>query len=252
MGDDGQEGPYTPNSDSESQHLTNPLSTGRSAFSTAGNGFTFYLGTSSNWSFTRRILSITHERIFQAPLPTNNLGFDCMIYELDWGGSRATPGPASPILPSLDFALYLINAVKFHCCQIFHLFDEDAFMSCLLSFYDSPSQQPQPSEELWYVHFLLILAFGKAFTTKKSQGNRPPGEAYFSKALHLLPNMMMLWTLPIEAVEVLCCIALYMQCIDSRCIAHNYVRSNSFYLLSDFQELISCLQNRLVKRCDWQ
>ncbi|KAH8156977.1 hypothetical protein CIB48_g11271 [Xylaria polymorpha] len=202
MGDDGQEGPYTPNSDSESQHLTNPLSTGRSAFSTAGNGFTFYLGTSSNWSFTRRILSITHERIFQAPLPTNNLGFDCMIYELDWGGSRATPGPASPILPSLDFALYLINAVKFHCCQIFHLFDEDAFMSCLLSFYDSPSQQPQPSEELWYVHFLLILAFGKAFTTKKSQGNRPPGEAYFSKALHLLPNMMMLWTLPIEAVEI--------------------------------------------------
>ncbi|KAI0490064.1 hypothetical protein F4859DRAFT_501670 [Xylaria cf. heliscus] len=223
MADDGQEEPYTPNSDSDSQSLTNPLSTGRSAFSTAGNGFPFYLGTSSNWSFTRRILSMTHERLSQAPLPTDALGFDCMIYELDWGGSRATPGPVSPVLPSLDYCIYLINAVKFHCCQVFHLFDEEAFMPSLYTFYDNPSQQPQSSEELWYVHFLLILAFGKAFTTKKSQGKRPPGEAYFSKALHLLPNMVMLWTRPIEATEVLCCIALYFQCMDSRKVAHNYI-----------------------------
>ncbi|KAF2970926.1 hypothetical protein GQX73_g2628 [Xylaria multiplex] len=221
---DGQEGSYTPNSDSDDQHLSNPLSTGRSAFSTAGNGFTFYLGTSSNWSFTRRILSMTHERLFQLPLPTDELGFDCMIYELSWGGSGSVSSePASPVLPSLDHCIYLINAVKFHCCQIFHLFDEESFMESLYAFYDNPLQQPRPSEELWYVHFLLILAFGKVFTTKTAQGKRPPGEAYFSKALHLLPNILMLWTRPVEATEVLCCIALYLQCIDSRIVAHNYI-----------------------------
>ncbi|KAI0975083.1 Zn(II)2Cys6 transcription factor [Xylaria arbuscula] len=224
MTEDGQEDPYTPNSDCDSQPLTNPLSTGRSAFSTAGNGFTFYLGTSSNWSFTRRILSMTHERLFHTPLPTDDLGFDCMIYELDWGGSRAAlSGPASPVLPSLDHCIYLINAVKFHCCQIFHLFDEETFMQSLYRFYEDPLQQPQPSEELWYVHFLLILAFGKGFTTKKPQGKSPPGEAYFSKALHLLPNMIMLWTRPVAATEILCCIALYLHCIDSRIVAHNYI-----------------------------
>ncbi|KAI0425319.1 hypothetical protein F5Y09DRAFT_335067 [Xylaria sp. FL1042] len=224
MVEDCQEDPYTPNSDSDGQPLTNPLSTGRSAFSTAGNGFTFYLGTSSNWSFTRRILSMTHERLFHTPLPTDDLGFDCMIYELDWGGSRAASSePASPILPSLDHCIYLINAVKFHCCQVFHLFDEETFMESLYTFYDNHLQEPRPSEELWYVHFLLILAFGKGFTTKKSQGKRPPGEAYFSKALHLLPNMIMLWTRPVEAAEVLSCIALYLQCIDSRIVAHNYI-----------------------------
>ncbi|KAI1314141.1 hypothetical protein F5Y03DRAFT_336237 [Xylaria venustula] len=224
MTEDGQDDPYTPNSDCESQPLTNPLSTGRSAFSTAGNGFTFYLGTSSNWSFTRRILSMTHERLFHTPLPTDDLGFDCLIYELDWGGSRAALSqPSSPVLPSLDHCIYLINAVKFHCCQIFHLFDEEAFMESLYRFYEDPLQQPQPSEELWYVHFLLILAFGKGFTTKKSQGKHPPGEAYFSKALHLLPNIIMLWTRPVEATEILCCIALYLHCIDNRIVAHNYI-----------------------------
>ncbi|KAI1366243.1 hypothetical protein F5Y08DRAFT_301652 [Xylaria arbuscula] len=224
LADDEQGEPYSPNSDSESQHLTNPLSTGRSAFSTARNGFTFYLGTSSNWSFTRQILAMTHNRLFQCPLPTEDLGFDCMIYDLDWDGSRMTlDKPASPILPSLDYCIYLINAVKFHCCQIFHLFDEEAFMPALYRFYDGPARQPHPSEELWYVHFLLILAFGKAFTTKKSQGTRPPGEPYFSKALHLLPNTVMLWTRPIEGTEILCCVALYLQCIDTRSVAYNYI-----------------------------
>ncbi|KAI1421242.1 hypothetical protein F5Y12DRAFT_787629 [Xylaria sp. FL1777] len=222
--EDGPEDPYTPNSCSDGQPLTNPLSTGRSAFSTAGNGFIFYLGTSSNWSFTRRILSMTHERLFHTPLATDNLGFDCMIYELEWEGSKATSSePSLPVLPSLDHCIYLINAVKFHGCQVFHLFDEETFMESLYTFYDNPLQQPQPSEELWYVHFLLILAFGKGFTAKKSQGKSPPGEAYFSKALHLLPNMIMLWTRPLEAIEVLCCIALYLQCIDSRIVAHNYI-----------------------------
>lgn len=224
LADDDEQGePYSPNSDSDNNHLTNPLSA--SAFSTAGNGFTFYLGTSSSWSYTRRILTMTHERLFQVPLPTDDLGFDCMVYDLDWDGSRMTLNkPASPILPSLDYCIYLINAVKFHCCQIFHLFDEDAFMPALYRFYDGPPRQPHQSEELWYVHFLLILAFGKAFTTKKSQGTRPPGEPYFSKALHLLPNSVLLWQRPIEGIEILCCVALYLQCIDTRSVAYNYVR----------------------------
>ncbi|GAP92256.1 putative transcription fungi [Rosellinia necatrix] len=222
--DDGQARPYTPASDSDDQQITNPLSASRSVFTTAGNGFTFYMGTSSNWSFTRRILNMTHERLFQLPPSTDDLGFDGMIYDLDWTESAvASSTPTSPVLPAIDYCLHMINAVKFHCCQVFHLFDEDSFMPSLYALYDNPLQQPEPSEELWYVHFLLLMAFGKAFTTKKSQGKRPPGEEYFTKALRLLPNMMMLWTRPIEAIEILSCVALYLHCIDIRIVAHNYI-----------------------------
>lgn len=96
-------------------------------------------------------------------------------------------------------------------------------MPSLYALYDNPMQHPEPSEELWYVHFLLILAFGKAFTTKKSQGRRPPAEDYFSMTLDLLPSIMMLWMRRIEAAEILSCIALYPHCIDDRIVAHNYI-----------------------------
>lgn len=164
---------------------------------------------------------MTHAHLYHEPLPSEALLFDGTTYDLGWDGSRTTPNPDVPILPTYDHALYLINAVKFRCGQMYHLFDDDDFMACLHRFYSEPRGTAAVS--LWYIHFHLILAFGKGFVQQKSQGKRPPGSEFFSKALRLLPDPCSLWYNPIESTEILCCISLYYQSLDCRQAAHSYV-----------------------------
>lgn len=202
--------------------LTNPLSTGPSTFMAAGDGRTFYLGTSSNWSFTRRLLSMTHEYVHQTTVPTTALLFDGAAYDLNWNDRRTAADLDTPSLPTLDYAIYLINAVKFHCGQMFHLFDEASFMDSLYDFYSDPTHRIAEAD-LWYIHFLIILAFGKAFTTQRNQGKKPPGSDFFVKAVQLLPNTIVLERRPLISTEIICCISLYLQCLDYRDAAHIYI-----------------------------
>lgn len=126
-------------------------------------------------------------------------------------------------MPTFDHAFYLINTVKFRCGQLYHLFDEQDFMSNLDNFYSE--SRPNATAGLWYIHFLLILAFGKGFVQHKPRSNnKPPGAEYFAKALQLLPDVSVLHQEPIESTEILCCVALYLQALDCRSSAHNYVR----------------------------
>ncbi|KAI5465278.1 hypothetical protein BGZ63DRAFT_500398 [Mariannaea sp. PMI_226] len=208
--------------DSWASGLTNPLSTGPSKFMTSAEGRTYYLGTSSNWSFSRRVLSLAHEHVYNSPVSTSNLLFDGSAYDLGWDGSRNLPNLETPSLPNLDHAIYLINTVKFHCSQVFHLFDEDSFMKYLYEFYTEPTLQMNTGG-LKYIHLLIILAFGKALVGNNCQGKRPPGSEYFVKALQLLPSIHVLFAKPILATEILCCIALYFQCLDFRHSAHNFI-----------------------------
>ncbi|EKG14254.1 hypothetical protein MPH_08544 [Macrophomina phaseolina MS6] len=202
--------------------LTNPLSTGPSTFMAAGDGRTFYLGTSSNWSFTRKLLSMTYEYVHQSNIPTTTLLFDGSAYDLKLDDRRSAADLDAPSLPTLDYAIYLINAVKFHCGQMFHLFDEASFMGNLYDFYADPAHNVT-AMDFWYIHFLLILAFGKAFTTQSRQGKKPPGTDFFVKAVQLLPNTILLERQPLISTEILCCISLYLQCLDYRDAAHNYI-----------------------------
>ncbi|KAI9933007.1 hypothetical protein MW887_009261 [Aspergillus wentii] len=230
--------------------LTNPLSTGPSTFMTAGCGRTFYLGTSSNWSFARRVLSLTHEHIHHAPLPTGRLLFDGAAYDLGWDGSRTAVSPQLPMAPTLDFSIYLINAVKFHAGQLFHLFDEPSFMGNLYAFYEDPQQMT--TSNLWYIHYLLILAFGKAFVVQKNQGRRPPGCEFFTKALQLLPDSTQLSREPVIACEILCCIALYLQSLDCRSTAHNFIGQAVRIALAQGMHTnmpVEPLGEALVQRC---
>lgn len=206
-----------------------------------------YLGTSSNWSFTRRVLSLTHEHIYQEALPTGALLFDGAAYDLGWDGLRATQSPDTPAVPTFDHAIYLINAVKFRCGQLYHLFDENEFMSNLHEFYLQP--KPNTTAGLWYIHFLLILAFGKGFVQHKLQGNKPAGAEIFVKALQLLPDVSLLHQEPIESTEILCCVALYLQALDCRSSAHNYVCHG--ILLLPLRQLTNFL-SRSDRPCGWQ
>ncbi|KAL4975819.1 hypothetical protein BDW66DRAFT_160096 [Aspergillus desertorum] len=118
-------------------------------------------GTSSNWSFARKILAMTHEHLYNSPLPTDSLLFEGTTYDLGWDGLRRTVYAEAPIVPTLDYSIYLINAVKFHAGQLYHLFDEGTFMGGLYVFYEDPQQQ-MATDSLWYIHYLVIVALGKA------------------------------------------------------------------------------------------
>lgn len=168
---------------------------------------------------------MTHHHVYQRAVPSPGLIFDSETYDLDFEADLLGSGAASLSVPTLDYAIHLINVVKFHCCQLFHLFEEGEFMGILHEFYAQTPQVPQApiKESLWYVHFLLLVAFGKAFVSKSSQGRQPPGAEFFIRAMQILPNMVVLSRDPIQATEVLCCIALYLQCLDHRISAYNFV-----------------------------
>jgi hypothetical protein len=126
-------------------------------------------------------------------------------------------------MPSLDHAVFLVNTVKFHCGQLFHLFDEETFMGYLHEFYADPTGQIAAAD-LRYIHLLLVLAFGKAFAENNNyQSKRPPGADYFVTALRLLPSIHILVYEPLISTEILCCIALYFESLDYRHSSHGFV-----------------------------
>jgi len=180
---------------------------------------TVYLGTSSNWSFHGQILNLVHQHIRKSPLPGADLLFDGSAYDLPWDGTRIVPESNTPVIPSIDYAIFLINAVKFHCAQLVHLFDEDEFMANLHTFYSNAENRAWKGS-LWYIHFLLIIAFGKTFVQHKQHAPRPPGADFFVQAMQLLPDTNRLCREPVTACEILCCISLYQQALDSRNAAH--------------------------------
>ncbi|KAH7361192.1 Zn(II)2Cys6 transcription factor [Pyrenochaeta sp. MPI-SDFR-AT-0127] len=211
--------PRSRQADPDGANLMNPLLESPSKFMSSSTGRSFYLGTSSNWSFHGQILNLVHEHIHKSPLPGADLLFDGSAYDLPWDGTRSLPDSGSPIIPSIDYAIFLINAVKFHCAQLVHLFDEEEFNANLHAFY-SNSENGAWKGSLWYIHFLLIIAFGKTFVQHKHHNPRPPGADFFVQALQLLPDTNRLCQEPVTAVEILCCIALYLQALDSRNAAH--------------------------------
>lgn len=183
---------------------------------------TVYLGTSSNWSFGRRVLSLVHNRVFGTPPPDANLHFDGLTYELGWDGRRSTVDIRQPALPTSDFALFLINVVKFHFGQLFHVFDEDVFMHYFGIFHQDPEGRDRCSD-LWFIHYLIILAIGKSLVGRMCKGKKPSGADLFVYGMQLLPDTVYLWKEPLESTEVLCCAALYLQCLDMRMAAYNMV-----------------------------
>ncbi|KAJ0306624.1 hypothetical protein COL516b_004417 [Colletotrichum fioriniae] len=218
-------GGISPPGDGDGPDLTNPLTATPSRFCMSeSNGQPYFLGSSSNWSFSRQVLSVTHEHVCQSPLPTNSLLFDGFAYDLGWDGSRTTQMLDNRLIPSHDYAIFLINAVKFHCGQMFHLFEEEEFMFHMQTFYAKSSTDRAEENSLWYIHFLVILAFGKSLIQRKTQGNnRPAGADFFVRALQLLPDVTALCKEPIMSTEILCSMAWYYQALDFRHAAHNFI-----------------------------
>ncbi|KAF4881516.1 Proline utilization trans-activator [Colletotrichum fructicola] len=159
-----------------------------------------WLGPSSTWAYSRQVLSMIQGYLGQHESPELPLNVDAQAFKIDWPSSReALPRPTVDI-PSLDYALYLTNTVKFHLGQTYHLFDEDSFMHGLYDFYrKGPNTGPKADDRLWYIQFLLIMAFGKALLVPGTPDQSPPGSSLVTRALELLPDAHGLYQDPVFA-----------------------------------------------------
>ncbi|KAG7106334.1 putative transcriptional regulatory protein C3C7.04 like [Verticillium longisporum] len=204
--------------------VENSLSLRHAEFTTSAAGVTYYLGTSSNWSFTRRILNLTHSQVCNSPAPPQALIFDGGVYEIDWGRLKMGSDDPNllPELPTLDHAIFLINTVQFNCCQLFHLFDTAEFMESCHKFYANPTPDIA-SAGLWYIHFCLVIALGKAFQSRRHGSDLPFGQEFLLSVFRQFPNTGALIQQPLLSVEILCCAALCLQCIDHRHYAHSMI-----------------------------
>jgi proline utilization trans-activator len=177
---------------------------------------------------------MAHERLFGLAPPPGRLLFEGQAYEIDWQGACTTNigvRDKSVVLPTSDFALFLLNTVKFRCGQLFHLFDEETFMQSFARFHSSEHPK-EPVGALWYAHYLLILALGKALVVIFTSGTKPAGSDLFVEAMRMLPDVGLTRVEPIQSMEILCCAALYLQCLDKRKAAYNQVSFHGTYTKS--------------------
>jgi len=176
------------------------------------------------------VLSLIHSQISRTPLDKTSLHAEGEAFDLGWSSSRNNSPVDLSGPPSLDFALYLMNKVKFRIYQLFHLFDEKRFSSNFYLFYDNPVEVATQSP-LWYIHFLLVIAFGKSCIGRSQTSDHLPGWDLFVRAMELLLDPMFLCVEQVNSAEILICVALYLQALDFRVASHVYVNAHSFTLM---------------------
>ncbi|KKK24020.1 hypothetical protein AOCH_002780 [Aspergillus ochraceoroseus] len=182
-----------------------------------------FLGPTSTWSFSRRILNIIQSRLNPTSSRAIPLAVDGDAHQLHWRRASSDEAPDVSALPSLEHALYMVKTVQFHFGHLYRLFDEDEFLRHLHEFYKDAAGKLQESR-LWYVQFLVILAFGEAFCSPvRKASNTASWTKYFSRAMSLLPDITGLWQQPTLAIEVLALIALYFHSVDMRDTAYCYI-----------------------------
>lgn len=149
---------------------------------------------------------------------------DQEIYPLQWRHAVLDEPIDISGLPSVDHALYLFNTVKFHLDQHYRFFDEEVFLRYIHEFYYGNALEKANECRLWFVQYLLVLAFGSAFLLQSRNSKDPPGSKFFVRAMALMPDHASIWKHGLMAIEVLALAGLYLYCIDHRESAHVYVR----------------------------
>ncbi|KAJ5499316.1 hypothetical protein N7453_008367 [Penicillium expansum] len=180
-----------------------------------------FLGPSSTWAYTRQVIVDIQQHFNHPSIPEIPLHVDGNAYMFNLSDAGDTPFTKAE-LPSLDYALYLMNTVQFHIAQLYHLFDQKSFMDGLYQFYDCTVPEP-PRSKLWYIQYLLIISFGKSFLMQKTAKEPPSGVVFFARAIKLLPDIQGLYDDPLLSMEILCAASLYLQCLDHRNLAYVYL-----------------------------
>lgn len=213
--------------------------------------FLGYMGPTSSWSFCRRVLALIGRKLPEANCPPDPFHPDGTAFKLHWRSLAPDEVPDVTNLPPLDYALFLFNTVKFYFGFLSFMIDESNYLRNLHEFYRDPAAKAAAARP-WFCQYLLVLAFGKAFLTQKNHSGAPPGHQYASRAMALLPGLSGIDEDPLTCIQALSLGAVYLQSIDMRRAAFQYV---SEYLPSDdilalrmTMKLIG-FGHRLVMRC---
>ena len=158
----------------------------------------------------------------EASLPPDPWHLDGGTFRMRWKPLGPDETPEVTNLPPFDYALFLFNNVKFHFGPLFYLLDEESYIRNLHELYENPAAKATTSRH-WYALYLLILAFGKAFTGGVTSTGTPPGYQYSIRAMPLLPDMSGLNDDSLLSIQVLTLAAVYFQAIDMRVAAFHHV-----------------------------
>ncbi|KAL4805368.1 hypothetical protein BDV18DRAFT_152711 [Aspergillus unguis] len=181
-----------------------------------------WLAPASAWSFTARLKLMIAEKLNVEAHHSGPELFDGDMYPINWNPAPVNEDPDISNLPSIDHASYLFNTVKFHFGHNFRLIDETEFMEHLHEFYYGDPTREAKEARLWFVQFLLVLAFGNAFLFQSRGSPDPPGGKFFVRAMSLMPDHTSLSRGGFTAIEDLALIGLYLYSIDHRSSAHVY------------------------------
>ncbi|KLP04783.1 Uncharacterized protein Y057_6536 [Fusarium fujikuroi] len=204
--------------------MINPLLTPLSKFVVDHRGRKRFLGPSSTWTYSHHVMGMIREYVGHELSPEVPLNHDGVAFNIELPSKKQTDLVVNiEGLPSLDYALYLTNTVKFHIVQTYHLFDEQKFMPALHSLYNDGPPLVTSRNRMWYVQYFLIMALGKGLLTRGMSKAGSPGNEYFMKAMELFPDTYGLYIDPILSIEVCCGLALYLQAVDHRNSAYVYL-----------------------------
>lgn len=175
----------------------------------------------SPWSLTRRLTVMMTDKLDHDSTDTSpQFYLDGDIYPFTW--SRVTSDHVDTNdLPSLEYALYLFQIVRFRLGQKYRLFDHDIFTTQLHKFYDHHNEAVQP--RFWFVQYFAVLALGHAFISRPRNQSDPPGSKYFTRAMAAMPSFIATGKDSLLAIEALALVGLYLYAIDHREAAHVHV-----------------------------
>ncbi|KAE8369010.1 hypothetical protein BDV27DRAFT_153465 [Aspergillus caelatus] len=184
-----------------------------------------FLGHTSTWSFCRRVFTLLEDAGSYSTTHRAPLNLDGAAFRLHWQPKTEVDASDLVKLPPADHAFLLYNTVKFRLGELFNVVDEDNFLRLFEEFHKQPLETAQ-KHRLWFVEYLIVLAFGKAFTSYADPTTvAPPGSDLASRALSLLPDVAFLQDdrPALLAMENFALIALYFQSIDMRSPAYQYI-----------------------------
>ena len=185
-----------------------------------------YLGPTSTWSFCRRALAVLEANSPSSDGSQAPLNLDGAAFRLRWEPKSRVDQSDLKNLPAADYSLYLFNTVKFHLAELSGLIHERTFLEHFEHFQQDPLRTAE-SQRLWFIQYLFVIAFGKAFLAQSGQAapSVPFGSEYASRAMALFPDLVQMHDEGLLAIEVLALVALYFQSVDIRAVAYQYVRS---------------------------
>ncbi|KAB2574693.1 hypothetical protein DBV05_g6609 [Lasiodiplodia theobromae] len=120
-------------------------------------------------SFSVRLELMLTEKLHIEATTNFSKCFEADTYNLKWKHGSTDDPPDISDLPSVDHALYLFHTVKFHLGHHYRSFNDREFIDHVHQFYYGNALEKATESRLWFVQFLLVLAFVSSFSTDSQE-----------------------------------------------------------------------------------